>query len=179
MGGEVRTLRGGSIGQGTKMDAQDIVNQKTAKDIIESIKYITIATVDGTGQPWNAPVFTAFDESYNFYWVSSPDSQHSKNIKENNKIFLVIYDSTSPEGRTENGVYLLTKAYEVEDREEIERAIKLYYGRKNKEPRKAEEFMGNPPRKIYKAVPEKVWLNVFNDVNGTLVDHRVEVTLTP
>ncbi len=47
--------------------------------------------------PWNSPVYSAFDKDYNFYWASWKENQHSKNIKENEKVFVVIYDSTVPE----------------------------------------------------------------------------------
>lgn len=161
------------------MEAQDISNTNTAKAVINAIQYITIATVDSSGQPWNAPVYCAFDENYNFYWASSQESQHSENISANNKIFLVIYDSTSPEGRTENGVYMLAKAYQIDDPVEINKAIKYMYERKSKQPKKVEDFMGDAPRRVYKAIPKKVWLNVFLENKGRLVDQRVEVKLAP
>lgn len=69
-------------------------HNERAKEIIKEILYITIATTSREGQPWNSPVYSAFDESYNFYWASDQNGQHSKNIAENNKIFIVIYDST-------------------------------------------------------------------------------------
>jgi general stress protein 26 len=80
----------------------------TAKEIIEKIQYITIATVSKDGEPWNTPVYSAYDEDYNFYWISWKENQHSKNIAENNQVFSVIYDSTVPEG-TGEGVYIRQK----------------------------------------------------------------------
>jgi uncharacterized protein YhbP (UPF0306 family) len=59
---------------------------KRAKEIIELILYITIATVSKDGTPWNSPVYSAFDEDYNFYWASDQNGQHSKNIAENDKV---------------------------------------------------------------------------------------------
>lgn len=53
-------------------------------------------------------------------------------------------------------------------------------GRKNKPSSKlrdASEFMGEYPRRIYKAVPEKFWMNVAGEINGNYVDKRVEVML--
>ncbi len=66
---------------------------KKARAIIEKIIYITIAT---EALPWNTPVYADFDEQYNFFWKSGKNSQHSKNIKENNTVFIAIYDSTVP-----------------------------------------------------------------------------------
>src|SRR5260370_537682 len=84
-----------------------------AKKIIKKILYITIATASKNGTPWNSPVYSAFDDKYNFFWASDQNGQHSKNIAENNKVFLVIYDSTVPEA-TGEGVYIQAKAYKLE-----------------------------------------------------------------
>jgi hypothetical protein len=51
---------------------------------IQEIQYITIATIrthndsQPMSQPWNSPVYSAFDHDYNFYWVSDRHSQHSR-----------------------------------------------------------------------------------------------------
>lgn len=149
-----------------------------AKEIIEKILYITIATCSKDGKPWNSPVYSAFDEQYNFYWVSWKENQHSRNVKENNNVFLVVYDSTVPEG-TGEGVYIQAKAYELNGEKEIEKILGYLYKRKGQDPKKreAKEFMGNYPRRVYKAVPEKVWMNDIGEVNGNYIDKRVEVKL--
>lgn len=38
--------------------------------IIKRIEYINIASITPEGNPWNTPVYTAFDKSLNFYWLS-------------------------------------------------------------------------------------------------------------
>ena len=151
-------------------------NIKKAKSIIEKIIYITIATVSKEGKPWNTPVYSAYDENFDFFWASWKENEHSKNIRNNGEVFLVIYDSTVPEG-TGEGVYVQAKAQELYDPKEVEHAMRYLYGRKNKTPRKAEEFLGNFPRRVYKAVPEKFWLNTDGEVNGNYVDKRIEVKL--
>ena len=104
-----------------------------AKEVIHQILYITLATSDEKGNPWNSPVYSAFDKNYIFYWASWSENQHSKNIRENENVFVVIYDSTVPEG-TGFGVYMKGKAYELglKDSPEILKALKLLYQRKNK-----------------------------------------------
>lgn len=149
------------------------------KGILEKILYVTIATSSKDGQPWNSPVYSAFDENYNFFWASDQNGQHSMNIKENNKVFLVIYDSTAPEG-TGEGVYTLAKAYELTDENEIAHALKHLDDRtcKEKDPdTRIAGFQGNMPRRVYKAVPEKVWVNDDGEVNGNYIDIRIEVDL--
>lgn len=150
---------------------------KRAREIIKEIIYITIATSSKDGQPWNSPVYSAYDEDYNFYWASWKENQHSKNIAENNRVFIVIYDSKAHEG-TGEGVYVLAKAYMLTNKEEVARAISLLDGRvgKVKDPRKRiKQFLGENPRRIYKAVPEKFWINGKGDLNGEYIDVRIEV----
>jgi len=150
---------------------------KRAKKIISKILYITIATSNKRGIPWNTPVYSAFDDKYNFYWISWIKNQHSKNIKENNQIFIVIYDSTVVEGQG-HGVYIQAKAHEIAEDNEIKHALKYLDGRINKLGRhKTSQFQGNKPRRIYKAVPEKVWVNTDIRINGEFVDDRIEINL--
>mgnify|MGYP003553380249 CR=1 FL=1 len=148
--------------------------QKKAKKIISDIIYINIATVSPEGKPWNSPVYSAFDENYNFYWASWKENEHSKNIVRNPDVFITTYDSTAPEG-TGEGVYIQAKAYELTDPNEIEHATKYYYGRKNGIPRKIDEFLGEYPRRMYKAIPEKMWINDEGSVNGNYIDTRTEI----
>lgn len=149
-----------------------------AKDIIQRILFMTIATSSKSGLPWNSPVYFAYDEKFNLYWASDKNAQHSKNIVENNNLFIVIYDSTLPEGRGE-GVYIRAKAYELSDEKEIEHALAILYVRKNQDPKKRppQEFTNNYPRRVYKAIPEKFWINVEGDINGNFIDKREEVKL--
>ena len=147
-----------------------------AKEILSRIMYITIATASKDGKPWNTPVYSAFDERYNFFWVSSPLAQHSRNIEESNNAFLVVYDSTQTEG-TGEGVYVKVKAFELNDEKEIEHALRCHYGRRNTPARPASDFMGTNPRRVYKAVPETFWINTYEKVDGHHVDGKVEIDL--
>lgn len=151
---------------------------KRAKEIINEIIYITIATCSRDGQPWNSPAYSAYDDDYNFYWASWKENQHSKNIAENNNIFIVVYDSKAKEG-TGEGVYIKAKAYVLEDEAEIARAIKYLDSRVGKKKKgsttRIKQFQGEKPRRIYKAVPEKFWINGDGDVNGEYIDIRIEV----
>lgn len=151
--------------------------EEKAKQILQKILYITIASATKNGMPWNTPVYSAFDESYNFYWASDKNGQHSKNIQENPNVFLVIYDSTAAEG-TGVGVYVKAKAYEITNEQEILHGLKTLDSRvgKTKE-RHAEHFLGDYPRRIYKAVPETFWVNGIGNINGNYIDTRVEVNL--
>ena len=144
-----------------------------AKAILDSIKYATVATVSNDGQPWNSPVYCVYDENYTFYWASSITSQHSQNIYANNKIFIAVYDSTVPWG-TGKGVFIQAEAAEVTDAAEIAKACELRKARVSDANQPPDDFMSDKPRRIYKAVPQKIWMNEDDQINGNFVDVRKE-----
>ena len=148
--------------------------EKRAKEIISKIPYITIASLSKEGEPWNTPVFSAHDENYNFYWGSYRESQHAKNIRINPNVFLVIYDSTVLPG-TGEGVYIKAVSEELEDPKEIEIVHRLLKDRHVVPYWKIGEVKGDSPIRLYKARPNKVWMNSEGSVNGHYVDTRVEI----
>jgi uncharacterized protein YhbP (UPF0306 family) len=149
---------------------------KLAKKIVKQIEYITLATVTSDGQPWNSPLFTAYDTNYTFYWASDKENVHSKNIKQNNKIFGVVYNSKAKAG-TGFGVYFVGKAYLISNPIEMAKAIKLLYSRTGDKPAAIREFMKRFPRRLYKFIPEKCWINDDGKKNDNFVDIRVELPL--
>jgi len=152
--------------------------EERAKAIIDRELYATIATSDKSGMPWNSPVYICHDGDYAFYWGSAKDSQHSINIDQNKNVFLVIFDSQAPWGEGE-GVYIQAQAYEVSDREEISKAIELRFTRVSKGRQLIESFMNEAPRRIYKAIPTRFWINedVTDESGNFIKDQRVEVYL--
>jgi nitroimidazol reductase NimA-like FMN-containing flavoprotein (pyridoxamine 5'-phosphate oxidase superfamily) len=150
-----------------------IVPNPTAKAIIDQIKYITIATVGSNGQPWVTPVAAVHDADYNFYWASWTENQHSKNIAARSNIAIVIYNST-PAGDSEPGVYIRAKAIQLTDEQEVASAALLLEDPYN--PSEGEYYLGEYPRRIYKAAPTDMWLNDDSTVNGNFVDVRVKAT---
>ncbi len=143
------------------------------KEITDKIVYATLATVSEDGQPWNSPVWSFHDDNYTYYWCSWKENQHSKNIRANGKVFIVVYDSTAPEG-TGEGVYFQAIAQEINDEKEIKEILSK---RSKVKPsnREASEFLDDSPRRWYKAIPEKIWLNDDGDVDGNFIDVRKQV----
>jgi len=141
-----------------------------AKQIITENRYMTIATASFHGEPWSTPVFMLVDDEYNFYWTSYTDTLHSKLLESNNRVAITIFDSSAPSGKG-GAVYIMGKADVIEEEKELGKIITLFYERKGKPSKKAEEFMGASERRFYKAVPEKVWINADG------VNKRIEVNL--
>src|SRR6266511_754336 len=65
-----------------------------ARDIIDSNRYMTLATADGDGRPWAAPVWYAHEGYSDFLWVSRPEARHSRNLTSRPGLAIVIFDST-------------------------------------------------------------------------------------
>lgn len=117
------------------------------------------------------------DSDLNIYWFSDKQSQHSRNIREHKNVFIVIYDSTVPEGKG-NGLYIEAQAFEIADPQEIMHARRLKKG--TDDHRGADEFLGEAVRRVYKAVPQRAWVNSAEiDAQGKFIrDFRIEVPLT-
>lgn len=158
--------------------AQDHV--ACARRTMHAVRYITIATVcpGEVAVPWNTPVFAAFDAAYRFFWVSDRFSRHSENIRNNPNVFLAIYDSTIPEGTGDGqGVYVQARAAELAEPEQVESAHRLMAARSGRTPRPARYYLGDMPGRIYRAEPERLWVNDAGERDGLRVDARYEVDL--
>jgi hypothetical protein len=140
-----------------------------ARTIIDANHYMTLATADALGQPWASPVFYATADYAEFYWISAPQTTHSKNLAQRPLVSIVIFDSRAPEG-TGQAVYLSATAEQVHD-DDLDRALAVYPG------------PAADPYRLYRATAfEHSVLCPREDSgaclrHGVLVDHRVQVRL--
>jgi uncharacterized pyridoxamine 5'-phosphate oxidase family protein len=88
----------------------------TARRVIDHNHYMTLATVNPDGGPRVSPVYYTPARYTDFYWVSSPDARHSRNIEKRPDIEIVIFDSSVPVGETA-AVYIGAQAHRVADDE--------------------------------------------------------------
>ena len=126
--------------------------------------------------PWNTPVYSAFDKDYNFYWGTHIDSQKAKNIRNNENVFLVIYDSTVPPG-TGEGVFIQAKARQLARPDEVQQAYEILRDRRPTPFWKPEAFGEKGPVRLFTAVPQKAWMNDDGEKNGHYIDIRTEIKL--
>jgi general stress protein 26 len=145
-----------------------------AKEILANMRYATIATVTPEGKPWNSPVAHELDDQNNIYWFSDKENQHSKNVRENPYAYIVIYDSTVPEGDGE-GVYIEADVEELSDAETIN---SIRNAKKGKIVDDANEFLGYAIRRCYKATPKRMWMNDAEVKDGVFIrDYKVEIDI--
>ncbi|RJQ26864.1 pyridoxamine 5'-phosphate oxidase family protein [Candidatus Parcubacteria bacterium] len=152
---------------------------KLAQRIIEQNQYMTIASSDKDGNAWVSPVVYAYDNDWNFYFVSIPNSKHCLNFKENNKISVAIFDSHQDWGE---GIGLQIEG-EIKKLKltEISNAIKIYFKRNYPYGTITEAFgkglknmLNKKLYRLYKLSSIRIWIN--NPNSDT--DERAEVELS-
>jgi len=70
-----------------------------ARQAIDSNKYMTLGTIGPDGRPRVSPVYFTHVGYRDFYWVSSPDARHSRNVAERPDVAIVVFDSTAAIGQ--------------------------------------------------------------------------------
>jgi nitroimidazol reductase NimA-like FMN-containing flavoprotein (pyridoxamine 5'-phosphate oxidase superfamily) len=95
-----------------------------ARRILTDNRFMTLATADREGRPWASPVWFATADNRDFFWVSSPDARHSRNIAERPEVGIVVFDSTQTPGDG-LAVYLSAMAELVPD-EGLDRAVAIF-----------------------------------------------------
>jgi pyridoxine/pyridoxamine 5'-phosphate oxidase len=78
-------------------------------EVIETNRYMTLATADENGVPWASPVWFATEDERVFYWISDPNARHSRNIAARPEVAIVIFDSTVTPGDAQ-AIYIEARA---------------------------------------------------------------------
>lgn len=118
---------------------------------------MTLATADNEGQPWNTPLFFAYDGTKTFYWGSRPNTQHSQNIAHNERGFIVIYDLTVAPYHGE-AFYAQVLCEEIDQPAEIETAVELLHARFGEPYMTTADVQGSGEHRLYKASVKKAWI---------------------
>ena len=87
-----------------------------ARRVIDASHYMTLGTTGPDGGPRLSPVYYTPARYSDFYWVSSPEAQHSRNLAERPEAEIVIFDSTAPASQGE-AVYIHATARAIPDDE--------------------------------------------------------------
>jgi hypothetical protein len=95
-----------------------------ARGIIDDNRYMALGTADETGRPWVTPVYFAPDGYRTFYWLSSPERRHSRNVAVRPEVSIVVFNSRVPIGEGQ-AVYMEAAAAELTG-DELERGIEAF-----------------------------------------------------
>jgi hypothetical protein len=156
------------------------------KSVIDANRYMTLATADENGEPCASPVFfAASPDCRDFYWISSPDVRHSRNLAVRPQVSIVIFNSQLPPSSADaNAVYLAGTAGPV-DEADVERGLEIYPGPPE---RGARPFLPEdlrPPKqyRLYRATASQHWVLCPRQTgkpcepHGKMYDHLLEVSL--
>jgi nitroimidazol reductase NimA-like FMN-containing flavoprotein (pyridoxamine 5'-phosphate oxidase superfamily) len=146
----------------------------TAREIIDRSMYMVLGTADEAGRPWVSPVYFAAREYSDFYWVSLPDAQHSRNLAGRPEVSIVVFDSSVPIG-TGQGVYMSARAEGLEG-EELVRGIEVFAHRSEEHGGRswsADDVRPPAPHRLYCATVERHWML---DKEARPGDRRTHVT---
>jgi uncharacterized protein YhbP (UPF0306 family) len=149
--------------------------------LLENNEHMVVSTADKFGKPcWVSPVFYVYDDDYNLYWVSAKDTLHSKNIRENKRVAIVIFGPLST-GESD-GVYFDALVKELKIEAEINDAIKILHRRT--QPKKymvssSNEVKDDAAWRIYKARPKQIFkrLTITDTASGQVVNKREKISL--
>ena len=130
----------------------------TAREIVDRSLYMVLGTADESGSPWVSPVYFAVGDYTDFYWVSLPDAQHSRNLAARPEVSIVVFDSSVSIG-TGQGVYMTARAEELTG-SELERGIEVFSRRSQEhggKPWNADDVKPPAPHRLFRASTTQHW----------------------
>ena len=148
---------------------------QAVRAIIEANRYLVLATDDATGRPWSSPVYFAHIGFTEFFWVSSPEVTHSRNIAVRPAVGIVVFDSQAAIG-TGQGVYMSAAAKLLEGGETasgieaFSRRSVAHGGREWT----SEDIRSGADMRLYRARADSHWI-LAKDGRP---DHRIPAPLT-
>lgn len=151
------------------------------RDVLDANRYLALGTTEDDGSPRVSPVFFTHVGHRTFYWVSSRESTHSRNVAARPAISFVVFDSSVEPGPDTAAVYVTARAEEVPDAElpaECERAFRNASDRGGR-PFAPEELRGDELLRLYRARADShaVHIRGSHPELGSGIDRRVEVDL--
>jgi nitroimidazol reductase NimA-like FMN-containing flavoprotein (pyridoxamine 5'-phosphate oxidase superfamily) len=130
-----------------------------ARGILDDNRYMALGTADETGRPWVSPVYYAPDGYRTFYWVSSPERRHSRNVVVRPEVSIVVFDSQVAIGEGQ-AVYMAGTAGELTG-EELERGIETFSRVSQRHGAKAwtiEDVRPPAALRLYRAIVSEHWV---------------------
>lgn len=155
-----------------------------ARELLDINAYLILGTVDDDGRPWTSPVYFAADGLRDFYWMSSVDSCHSRNLAARPAVSVVVFDSTVPpyHGRA---LYAAGEARDLGG-DDLRRGLEVYPGPADRggSAVTVDDVTGDSPWRLYRATASDVWVLCPREprqpcpLHGRAEDHRARIELS-
>jgi hypothetical protein len=120
-----------------------------ARTIVDSNRFMTLATANADGVPWASPVWYAPADYREFFWVSKPSARHSENLAVRPELSIVIFDSHLAGGW--NALYMSAVAEQFDD---VERGIGIFSRRSEEQgfpPWTSDQVLPPARHRLYRA----------------------------
>ncbi|MFF4252245.1 pyridoxamine 5'-phosphate oxidase family protein [Streptomyces sp. NPDC001663] len=124
--------------------------------VVDANLYMVLATADGQGRPWSSPVYFAHEGYREFFWVSSPDALHSRNIAVRPEVGIAVFDSSAVIG-TGQGAYMSAVAARVAG-PDVAHALDVFSRRSVQHGGRvwtADDVQGDSGIRLYRAVADE------------------------
>jgi hypothetical protein len=149
---------------------------RMARDVIDSNRYLVLGTSEDDGRPRVSPVYYSHVGYREFYWVSSPDAQHSRNVDARGEVSFVIFNSTLLPTQGNQAVYVDATAEQVPQADLPEHCARAFAsvgpGTRAFAP---EELSGDGDLRLYRATATRHQVHVRGREHPSGVDARVTV----
>lgn len=118
-----------------------------------------LATV-ANGQPWICTVYFVHDDSFNLYWMSARERQHSVEITNDSKVAITVVQDTE----RKQALQITGNAHEVSDND-LERVHGLYQGKYGAKDYNLEEIKQHLPTGRAYWVFKPTSISLWDEVN--------------
>ncbi len=149
--------------------------REMARRVLDGNRYMVLATVEEDGRPRLSPVFFTPARYRELYWVSSPDAQHSRNVRARPEVQIVVFDSSTEPGTSE-AVYIGATAREI-PQDELPAVLDEAFEPDARGARafSVEELSGDGDLRLYVATASTFDVHVrgSHPTHGTGIDRRL------
>jgi len=149
-----------------------------ARRVIDDNHFMVLGTAQPDGTPRVSPVFYSHADYRDFYWISSPDARHSRNVAAQPRVEIVIFNSQVVPGPDTAAVYLGATAAQVPDTE-LPAAVAVAFSsvRRGVRAYGVEELSGDAEVRLYQAAVQSIEIHVrgSDPERGTGIDRRFPV----
>ena len=146
-----------------------------ARRVLDGNRYLVLGTVEDDGSPRLSPVYFTPARYRDLYWVSSPDAQHSRNVRARPDVRIVVFDSSSVPGQSE-AVYVSATARELARDELTEDVLtEAFDGTRGGRSFSVDELSGDGDLRLYVATATAYDVHVrgSHPTHGTGIDRRL------
>jgi uncharacterized protein YhbP (UPF0306 family) len=86
---------------------------RLARKLLDAAPLCALATVSPGGRAYINTMYFARADPWDLVWISSPDSQHSRNVRERRSASIAVFDSHQRWGGEDRGIQVFGRAREL------------------------------------------------------------------